>query len=182
MTHPRQIRLLTELRSFIQNLDPSKFESLSTGIGLGSLEPREVQPKLPTPPQMAAWKEEPEARVKTRPNATMTTDVRAARAWNARIFGIKTLAHVLDIMVVLSAILVGMIVVELLTQSGFSFSGKGLRNMAGAQFFRTLGALKTSIIVYTIFVVYFMVFRILAGVTIGENLVKSLRMPRPKKS
>jgi hypothetical protein len=156
--------LAENLRNTIRGLDATKFESLAPGLGLGVLRPKDQQSvympqpvqQIPPPPAMAQNSfsthivaEKPEPRAGTKKLGMST----------------KLLAHVVDMIIVIVTGMVGLIVVEFLTRGGIV----PWREMSWLIYLQDTGWIKAVIMVYFLYVLYWLLFKIFAGITLGEN-------------
>jgi hypothetical protein len=83
------------------------------------------------------------------------------------------LAHCLDLVVIAATILLAaMIASQVLHPTrGKSFQVIGAKMLSGS-FLATLGVLDAFLLLYLIFAVYWLFFRVIAGMTLGESLVR----------
>ena len=148
--------IINDIRDLAESLNTHSFEPLSSGLGLGELkpvslgrgEPMIISETLQINPRAHVSRIEP-IKQKSLPSR----------------WGIWLMAHVIDIFVVASTLAIAISVATFLqhSTSGSSFNRGDLLKLT-----HQIGAVKAVIVVYVVFGLYWILFKLLSGDTVGH--------------
>jgi hypothetical protein len=174
--------LVADIDALVRSLDAGRFRSLSVGIGLGDLRPVKKSP--PEPVTETRFSRMSQTILEASRNPVAIASAEATRSSRAIASPRRGLGRVLarlvacsfDIVIVISSSLLALLV------AGFMFGG---RTPSGASFgvlkslpFRWIagfGALELCAGLGAIYFIYWILFKFVAGTTLGESLVGTSR-------
>jgi hypothetical protein len=154
--------LVDEIRAFAENLDVRNFEPLSSGLGLGELSTAGGLHK-----NMVEDAKEPASHADNEAHAYFDIkQIADSLSWYKR-FLINGIAHVIDLVVVTSITVIGIVAVGVGYNSftGVHLGGPLLRKISS----HSINYVKILIGVYAVFALYWLVLRILSGTTVGGS-------------